>query len=131
MQLTAPAEPQLINIVIGISIKVQSDGERTRRAPQPFVFVRARILAILRGLDAGVTMLMLQVCASTISPDPVQFLWRGCHVQFACEGGNLFYRKRSQKGLQQYLGFAHAGIEVVVMAGQNLPAVVRMNGERC
>ncbi len=41
MQLNAPAEPQLINIVIGISIKVQSAGERTRRTPQPFVFVRA------------------------------------------------------------------------------------------
>jgi hypothetical protein len=52
MQLSAPTEPQLINIVIGISIKVQSVGEQTsglgsfcfRASLNPGNLARARCL---------------------------------------------------------------------------------------
>jgi hypothetical protein len=79
------------------------------------------------GSGGGGTMPVLRMKALADAAEPFHLFGRRGNVQLCTEGFHLVGRQRAQKALQQNLGLAQAGVEIVVVAFERLPRLIGMN----
>jgi hypothetical protein len=80
------------------------------------------------GLGSRRTMPMLRIEARARHSNFLYLFGRRGDVQFRAEGFHLIGWQCPQEAFQKYFGLAKASIEIIVMAFESLPGVIRVHG---
>jgi hypothetical protein len=79
------------------------------------------------GLGSGGAMPVLRMEALAGAAEPFHLFWRRGNIQFRTEGFHLIGRQRPQEALQENLGLPQAGVEIIVVAFECFPGLIRMD----